>query len=641
MKILWFSVCVLFSVSGFSETKVDVFLDRNVVPSGGEATLTVRVSSEKSVAVEAPDLSRIPSLQIGESWSTSQTQTSLTSGSGGIGMEMKSTHIEDYHFRVSPVGNEDVLFPSIEVVVDGKKYRTKPLNITVGESPPPTPHSQGGRQGLDEDPMDEAERLFQQLLRRQGVLPQPPGGGAGSGNGRGGVQPRSQPTSKENFFLQLDLDKNEVFEGEPIVANWFIYTRGNILDLSRVKFPDLTGFWKEIIEEVPSLQFESEIINGIPYRRALLASHALFPLKSGSLSIDEYRIKAVVQFPSGAFGGFGFGPTQSIESASERKIIKVLPLPLEGKTESFRGGVGQFEVSRIVDTQKIYYNQAFSVKIRFEGRGNAKQIEFPQLNWAPDFELFDIRSEAKFFKDGTSFKEFELILVPKPSDGKDTVTFPKLSFSFFDPKKKGYVTKELNSETWKVLPSTAAAGGGSQRMESIVAKENTSVKTQELQVITEKSKLPQDFWEWIAIGIVNLVGFSWLIIRAKPLFAKNKSENLTQLFRRRWSKVQSLRSSGNERKAAAEAIGLILQLLLLKTKGMDPNAEFTVLLGVLPNKLKKEISAPLTEVYSQLELIAFSPESVFAEAKSRIDFKRLYSSLDSMMKELVSERIDN
>jgi len=47
--------------------------------------------------------------------------------------------------------------------------------------------------------------------------------------------------------VYLDLDKTEVYEGEQVTANWSIYTRGSLESLDRVKFPDLKGFWKEII----------------------------------------------------------------------------------------------------------------------------------------------------------------------------------------------------------------------------------------------------------------------------------------------------------------------------------------------------------------------------------------------------------
>jgi len=68
----------------------------------------------------------------------------------------------------------------------------------------------------------------------------------------------------EAFFLWLETDKKSAYEGEQVTANWYLYTRGQIESLDRAKFPDLKGFWKEIIEEVPALQFEEVLVNNVP-----------------------------------------------------------------------------------------------------------------------------------------------------------------------------------------------------------------------------------------------------------------------------------------------------------------------------------------------------------------------------------------
>ena len=190
----------------------------------------------------------------------------------------------------------------------------------------------------------DEEDLFEQLLKQQQRMfgGQGPGGFFGQLPRAGQIPSRQMNiNTNEAFFVHVDIDKTTVFEGEQITAKWYIYARSNIESLDRVKFPDLKGFWKEIIEEVPALQFTSEMVNGIMYKKALLASHALFPIKPGVAVIDEFKIKAKVR----SMTQFGAGSSREYTKVSKRTEIKVMSLPLEGRTSSFSGAVGSYHVT--------------------------------------------------------------------------------------------------------------------------------------------------------------------------------------------------------------------------------------------------------------------------------------------------------
>jgi hypothetical protein len=268
---------------------------------------------------------------------------------------------------ITPQRAGTLTIPGFEVIVDGKKYETKPIKMQISSQGSGAAQAPPGLPPQVQDEMDEAEQLFNQLLQKRG-MPQAPAY-------------RNLPINpNEAFFIQCEVDKTDVYEGEQIVVNWYIYTRGNIMSLDRLKFPDLKGFWKEIIEEVPSLNFTQEVVNGIPYKKALLASHALFPIKPGVAVIDEYKLKAQVALPTSTFGSFGFGKPYTFSKSSERIKINVKPIPTEGKPADFSGAVGQFNVQVLVDGNQFPVNQPFSMRVRFEGSGNAKLIELPHLD---------------------------------------------------------------------------------------------------------------------------------------------------------------------------------------------------------------------------------------------------------------------
>ena len=229
------------------------------------------------------------------------------------------------------------------------------LEVSTSAPAPSLGRQQRGSGGLFPPGFDEEdESLFGQLLRRQQPQEEK-------------VPSRTLPINeKEAFFIIVEADKKEVYEGEQIFASWYIYTRGNIHQFDRLKFPALKGFWKEDVEPAPNLNFEKELVNGVLFHRALLASYALFPIKKGQATIDEYKIRALVSLPLQGFGGFGFGQPFSYTRSSPPLNVVIKPLPEEGKPDSFSGAVGNFKVESHVDSQNFVQGQPFTLKLRFD-----------------------------------------------------------------------------------------------------------------------------------------------------------------------------------------------------------------------------------------------------------------------------------
>src|SRR5690606_35963704 len=141
------------------------------------------------------------------------------------------------------------------------------------------------------------------------------------------------------------------------------------------------------------LNFQQEIVNGIPYKKALLASYALFPLKAGKAVVDSYKAKCTVVTPS----NFGFGRPYQFTKSSKPVDIKVKDIPTEGRPENYSGAVGNFQVRTEVDQKTVPVNQPVTLKLIFEGEGNAKLIDLPALPLPPSLELYDTQADSKFF----------------------------------------------------------------------------------------------------------------------------------------------------------------------------------------------------------------------------------------------------
>jgi hypothetical protein len=415
----------------------------------------------------------------------------------------------------------------------------------------------------------------------------------------------------EAFFIYLDLDKKEVYEGEQITANWYIYTRGNILALDRLKFPDLKGFWKEIIEEVPALNFTQEVLNGVPYRRALLASHALFPIKAGTAVVDEYKVKATVQIPQGPFGG---SQPYSFTRSSDRVQIKVKPLPVEGRPKDFSGAVGLFDVQASVDNPEVPINQPFSLKIRFEGEGNAKLIELPSLELPAGLEQYDTKSDAKFFKNGRSYKEFEVLIIPR-EPGK--VTIPALALSLFDPKTGRYYSKktepiQLNvsgAKTADVNSPDAKSPSGSST--PVPAKPDlppilTTYQSRSVSPVAGSAGL----WAFL---VLCLGALGWKAHR--EFGRKEKKATIREMLKARMKKVAKAQKSGDWRQAGVEMTNVIYTVLGAISGEGGASKELRLLLEKAPPSLRRDLGEQLGQTVDLFQFLTFAPEEAVGARK--------------------------
>lgn len=650
-KIGNFLILILFfCVASFAqaETVVSATVDRNQLGIGDPVSLTIRIKSDEDFELPLPELPRVAGLEeINSAVGPRQSSSSAQFGGGG-GARFSTTIVQDYNYVLSPQKEGIFIIPVIDLVVNGKTYKTQPVKIEVKEEfrngGGQQPARRGGQfpPGFGEDDdasspfgaADNAEDLFEQMLRQQQRMF---GGGGGGGNPFDQDPTQGVPSQKldvnaarDNFFVYLDVDKTEVYEGEQITANWYIYAKSGLESLDRVKFPDLKGFWKEIIEEVPALQFTQVMVNGVPFRRALLASHALFPIKAGPAIIDEFKIKAKLR-PSAQFG---WGKSYDVTKVSKRTAIKVLPLPVEGKTTSFSGAVGNYRVSLKSEGDTYPAHQPFSIKIRYEGVGNAKLIDLPQIQWPEGLEVYDTKSEAKFFKEGNSYKEFEVLVIPR-KEGE--MKIPAIEFTYFDPSQKKYVSEKSEEFTLQITPGQPGAnislpttGAGS------VSTGNQFVPQPILQLPQAGVSLAQ-YRLWIYLFILLSGVLSLFAVTLRKIRQFKIGNQVLEAIIKKLDLVQTHHKNKDVRKVGSEATNLIY-LIVAQLAGLKKaDQEIHVLINEIPLKDQHLYLERINNLFDYFQLLGFSPDEIMQNAIDRKPVEMQMQELKKLTHEIVDK----
>lgn len=637
-----FSFLVLLSFKSEAQVviKAALNLEGQEVAVGDPFEVIVSVISKQKVDSSTPRPPDLDGFVLQGQNQTSSSSHRMVSTPQGMDWQ---TQIEtNYIYVLTATRTGQLSIGSYEIVVDGKTYRTQPLLVKVlpegsagsgrpGRQPRHGGSPFGGGAGEDDpfEAMEKAEEeMFNQLLqRRQNTYRQ------------ADPKIRTMPVNpNEAFFIQVEADKNEVYEGEQITVSWYIYTRGQIESLDRTKFPDLRGFWKEIVEEVPAIQFQEEIINGIPYRKALLATHALFPLKAGNSVIDEFKIKAKVRLPRGG-NFFALGPLYEYTKSSKPISIKVNPLPTEGRPKDFSGAVGQFQVSSRVDQNSVSANQPFSVRIRFEGQGNAKGIELPSIQWPQSFEVYDTKSDSKFFKNGQSFKEFEVLVIPRQVGDFEV---PGFSVSMFDPAQKKYVTQQTQKLPIKVVQG-AQANGTSQRIDS--QNSNANAATSKVKPLTLPDVIKSEDFGGSHAQVMSPTAFmsgTYLLIFLGLLgFSKKefgwgaKKRDLKKIVLKKMKTIEADVKKNDLRKVGVGMTNLFSSVLG-EISGTGGSEEVHRLIEKVPPSLRNEYGAQLLKKFELFQTLGFAPDEVVASLKSQDILKKEFKDSTDLILKIVS-----
>ncbi|NUN92636.1 MAG: BatD family protein [Verrucomicrobiae bacterium] len=214
----------------------------------------------------------------------------------------------------------------------------------------------------------------------------------------------------------------------------------------------------------------TENVNGIPYN-VLTWSTTISAVKSGEHPLDS-RIQLAVLQPTrhrlrDVFGGdffdnffgndfFGGFEAKTVSVASSPTSLKALPLPEEGRPDTFSGAVGHFELRAEADPRQVVAGDPITLRFTLRGNGNLERLQAPRLADSAKWKTYP--SNARPSPDGSekdaAQRAFEQAVIPLDAAVQ---TVPPVSWSYFDPEARRYVTLTTPALPLKVLPPAHAA----------------------------------------------------------------------------------------------------------------------------------------------------------------------------------------
>lgn len=309
-------------------------------------------------------------------------------------------------------------------------------------------------------------------------------------NNSSNTAPKTQAVTNDNLFIRTIVSHKNVYEQEYILVTYKIYTRVDLVNIDKVKFPDFKDFLMQEIDLPKDKQFALENYNGKNYNTITLRQVLLYPQRSGTLEIEKMTCDAIVRVrnnrPSRSIFDDFFDTYQEIVKpiASNTEKIEVKALP-SGKPAGFSGATGTFTLSSSINKTELTTNESVTIKLKISGNGNIKLIKNPEIKFPADFEVYDPKVENNFTNttagvSGT--KTIEYLAIPRHSG---TFTIPPIEFSYFDTKSKTY--KTLQSESFTLNVAKGAVGeedGNAPMVNNFTNKESVKMLGSDIRHIS-------------------------------------------------------------------------------------------------------------------------------------------------------------
>ena len=297
----------------------------------------------------------------------------------------------------------------------------------------------------------------------------------GSAQGRGNNSPKMheddnyQPHMKaagsaisgRDLFIKVSANKKKVYEQEPILLTYKVYT---LVDLTQLegKMPELTGFHTQEIPLPQQKSFHIERVNGKPYRTVTWSQYVMYPQMTGKMEIPSITFKGIVVQqnrsvdPFEAFFNGGSGYVE-VKRNIVAPSIKIDVLPLPHKPAKFSGGVGKFNISAQLNKNELKAGDPLSLRIVVGGIGNLKLIKQPVVNFPKDWDKYDpkVTDKTKLTSNGLEGNMiYDILAVPR---NQGHYTIPPVELTYYDTSLNQY--KTIKTQSFEI---EVAKGDGSR-----------------------------------------------------------------------------------------------------------------------------------------------------------------------------------
>lgn len=389
LKYFFFLLLLFSGFAGLSQAQdiqVDAELSETNIFSGEQVKLNVSVSGNAMGSVQQPVLPDINGLRWLQGSTSRGTQYTIINGKPSV------TYTFGYVLIAQTPG--EYTLPAITITVEDETYETEAIPFSI----------------LDPASLESGEA-----------------------------------DRSPEIYVRIEPDTENPVVGQQVVADVVLYFKNGVEVSSYQPTPGwkAEGFWKEELNYPQRAQTTSTIVNGVRYQKARLIQYALFPTKSGELTLSPFEITVSVRSRRSSSDPFGFGLNQ------ERMTLQSIPVTLdverlpELENAEFIGAVGNFDIERTISTREALVGESIEINTRISGKGNIPLINKPEYELPESLERYNPEETSNVERNDreiTGTRNFRDIVIPR-NEGEFSI--PSKRIAYYDPSRSDFVVVTL------------------------------------------------------------------------------------------------------------------------------------------------------------------------------------------------------
>ncbi len=487
--------------------------------------LTITIQGSLGEALKLPDSPDFEFAKTGES-------TNISIVNGSITKEIQ------YTFQARPLRQGALSIPSFVAKIDGRDEKTLPISVQVGSA------GGGQKSGVTQD-------------------------------------------QKKLVFVERDLSKASLYEGEAVRSTGRLLTRTRLTGATPARDPSPN--WRVI--PVEGQRNKSVVRDGANYETVEM-DEVLVPLKPGTLTVPQFSINASWiqdnkrsnrRGPHSVFdlfqhGMFNLGEEVSRKLVSEPTTLNVRPLP-DPKPANFFDVVGAFSLKSNVSGREIAAGDTITVTVELSGQGaldRMRELKLAVAGARVYDDKPDLNEKVEPGAGLVSTKRFKFAVVPQQSGSLDLGSVNLAAFNPFTERyeelstKLGLITVKEGTVVAKMAQVSPETKPNDANQQPIQSTDNFAPIAPKR--LDETSLEPSSWWlnpmmlafELLAVLLI----LAWLLFRKFVLpKAKKKSTGATIL-----SRCEMLRRDLQGGDLTVLKGTLDLMKYVFTTPGQQPNA---------------------------------------------------------------------
>lgn len=344
----------------------------------------------------------------------------------------KKSFKKTYTYYLEPEKRGTFTIGQATVSIDGKTYKTSPVEIEVTES-------------VDQPKDGDGEEIMDVT---------------------------------EDIHVVTEVSKTNPYFNEGFLVEYRLYVSPDvsITDWGIKDNPDFSNFWSHDIDVDFSVQ-NGSYKGEENYRYVVLKKAVLYPQKEGELKLEPMTLNFRVEVPTNKRDWFGQPVYKPVEKSisSESREIDVKSLPEEGKPADFTGAVGQFDFDVKAAKDSVETEESIDVEVVASGTGNLKLFSLPELEVPKSFEAYDPEHVENINVGANNLQgniKDTYTLIP---NAKGDYTISGMNFSYFDPQTESYKTLSSDEIKIKVVQGPESAVSSSSSLQDSTASSHKSI----------------------------------------------------------------------------------------------------------------------------------------------------------------------